>query len=94
MENFWENLKSTVSEAAEAAKKKATELSDLAQIKLAIHNEETKLKECYAKIGEAYYAYQREGEDKTAEIAALIVEADGHKETLASLRETLGRMEA
>ena len=93
MENFWENLKSTVTEAADAAKKKATELSDLAQIKLAIHNEETKLKECYTKIGEVYYAYQRLGEEKTEEIAALIVEADGCKASLASLRETLGRMQ-
>ncbi len=93
LENLWQEVKSTVSEAAGAAKKKATELSDLAGIKLAIHNEETKLRECYTKLGEAYYNYQRLGTEEAEEITALILEADSLKASLVSLNETLGRMQ-
>ena len=89
MANFWEDVKTTLSNTADKAVVKVGELTEAAKLRLAKSSEESKLKECYEKIGRAYYVYQRLGQDNTAEIAALIVEADALRENLRVLDQAI-----
>lgn len=89
MANFWKDVKKTLTTTADMAAVKVGELTENAKIRLAKNSEEAKLKECYEKIGQAYYVYQRLGHDNTAEIAALIVECDALRENIRLLDQAL-----
>jgi len=89
MANFWEDVKTTLTTTDGKMVAQAGELTESARLRLAKNSEEAKLKECYEKIGQAYYVYQRLGHDNTAEIAALIVECDALRENLRILDQAL-----
>ncbi|NSW89623.1 MAG: zinc-ribbon domain-containing protein [Firmicutes bacterium] len=53
---LFDNLSKKVSEAAQAAAKKSTELVEITKLNMNISSEEDKIKKLYIKIGESIYA--------------------------------------
>lgn len=90
---FWDEIKKGAKDAAAFTVKKTEELTSLAKLKLALHNEETKLEKCYSEIGEHYYNFQRKEEDHAAEIAALLLEADELNAKIAELKAQLATLQ-
>ncbi len=91
--SIWDDIAKGMSDAASYTKKKTGEFTALAKMKYALHSEETKLAECFEEIGKLYYAYQRDGVDYVAEIAALIAEADMIKITIADMKVELAKLQ-
>lgn len=89
---FWEDLQKGVTEAASYTAKKTSELTGIAKMKFNLHSEELKLEKCFTKIGSLFYTSEREGVDNTAEIAALIMQADKIKASVNSYREQLSKL--
>lgn len=89
--SIWDDITKGLSDATSYTKKKTGEFTNLAKLKYALHSEESKLSECFEEIGKLYYAYQREGVDYAAEIAALIAEADMIKITIGELEAEIAK---
>lgn len=90
---LWDDIARSAKDAAAYTAKKAGELTNVAKLKMSIRSEENNLDKCFAEIGNMYYAYQRQGEDHTAEIAALLMEADQIVAKIESLRESLAKVQ-
>lgn len=90
---LWDDIAKSAKDAAAYTAKKAGELTNVAKLKMSIRSEENNLDKCFAEIGNMYYAYQREGEDHTAEIAALLMEADQIVAKIDSLRTSLAKVQ-
>lgn len=90
---LWEDIAKSAKDAAAYTVKKTEELTSIAKIKMSIRSEENNLDKCFSEIGSMYYAYQRQGEDHTSEIAALLMEADQVKEKIKCLRDSLAKLQ-
>ena len=90
---LWDDIAKSARDAAAYTAKKAGELTNVAKLKMSIRSEENSLEKCFAEIGSLYYSYQREGEDHTAEIAALLLEADQIEAKIDVLRESLAKVQ-
>ncbi len=90
---LWDDIAKSAKDAASYTVKKTEELTSIAKIKMSIRSEENNLEKCFSQIGSLYYAYQRQGEDHTSEIAALLVEADQVQEKIKCLRDSLAKLQ-
>ncbi len=90
---LWDDIAKSAKDAAAYTVKKTEELTSIAKIKMSIRSEENNLEKCFAEIGSLYYVYQRQGEDHTSEIAALLMEADQAKEKIHCLRDSLAKLQ-
>ena len=90
---LWDDIARSAKDAAAYTAKKAGELTNVARLKMSIRSEENSLDKCFAEIGNLYYSYQREGEDHTAEIAALLMEADQIVAKIDVLRSSLAKVQ-
>lgn len=90
---LWDDIAKSAKDAAAYTVKKTEELTSIAKIKMSIRSEENNLDKCFSEIGSLYYAYQREGEDHTSEIAALLMEADQVREKIKCLRDSLAKLQ-
>lgn len=90
---LWDDIAKSAKDAAAYTVKKTEELTSIAKIKMSIHSEENNLEKCFAEIGSLYYAYQRQGEDHTSEIAALLMEADQAQAKIKCLRDSLAKLQ-
>ncbi len=90
---LWDDIAKSAKDAAAYTMKKTEELTSIAKIKMSIHSEENNLDKCFAEIGSLYYAYQRQGEDHTSEIAALLMEADQAQAKIKCLRDSLAKLQ-
>ncbi len=85
-------IKKNVTEAANIASKKTTELTGIAKLKVNIQREKTKLSDCYKEIGRLFYTAERSGADHTSDIAAYIMQADKIKANIAGYKAELSRL--
>lgn len=90
---LWEDIAKSAKDAAAYTVKKTEELTSVAKIKMSIRSEENNLDKCFSEIGSLYYAYQRQGEDHTSEIAALLMEADQVQAKIKCLRDSLAKLQ-
>ncbi len=90
--SLFNEIKRNVTDAANAASKKTSELTGIAKLNVNIKMEETKLSECYEQIGRLFYTAERSGEDNTADIATYIMQADKIKATIAGYRKELSKL--
>lgn len=90
---LWDDITKSAKDAAAYTVKKTEELTSIAKIKMSIRSEENSLDKCFSEIGSLYYAYQRQGEDHTSEIAALLMEADQAQEKIKCLRDSLAKLQ-
>ena len=90
---LWEDIAKSAKDAAAYTVKKTEELTSIAKIKMSIRSEENNLDKCFSEIGSLYYAYQRQGEDHTSEIAALLMEADQVQAKIKCLRDSLAKLQ-
>ncbi len=90
---FWDEITKGAKDAAAFTMKKTEKITSIAKIKLALHSEESKLEKCYSEVGELYYDFQRKGEEHTAEIAALLLEADELNTKVEALKAQLATLQ-
>lgn len=81
---LWDDIKSSVSDAVEFTAKKTSELTGTAKLKYSVHTTEQKLDRCFAEIGRLFYESQKDGSDRSSEIATLIMQVDKLSDDLAS----------
>ena len=92
---FLDDLKKSLSGAADYTAKKTTEVTGVAKIRLDIRTANSRLAKCYEKIGRAYYKNLKEAaEDQSEVIEAAVKEADAIKEEIAALRLQLAKLQA
>ena len=73
--NF-DTIKRNASGVANKAAKKTNDLTSLAKLNVSVKTMEAKLDGVYEEIGRLFYNAERNGEDYTSDIAALIMKAD------------------
>lgn len=89
--NF-ETIKRNASGVANKAAKKTNELTNLAKLNVSVKNMEAKLDGVYEEIGRLFYNAERNGEDYTSEIAALIMKADKFMADIDSTRKQINAL--
>lgn len=89
--NF-ETIKRNASGVANKAAKKTNELTNLAKLNVSVKNMEAKLDGVYEEIGRLFYNAERNGEDYTSEIAALIMKADKFMADIDSTRKQINSL--
>ena len=73
---FFNEFKRNASDVADKAVKKTNELTSIAKLQMSVKSKESKLAVVYEEIGRLFYNAERNGEDYTSDIAALIMKAD------------------
>ncbi len=92
---FLDDLKKSLSGAADYTARKTTEVTGVAKIRLDIRTANSRLAKCYERIGRAYYKNLNEpAEDQSEVIEAAVKEADAIKEEIAALRLQLAKLQA
>lgn len=86
---FWDDLTKGAKDAANYTVKKTEELTNIAKLKIALRDEESKLDDCFEDIGELYYLAEKNGADNAEAIAELIKNADDIKAKIAELKAEL-----
>lgn len=86
---FWDDFTKGAKDAASFTVKKTGELTAAAKLKVALHNEETKLSECFESMGKLYYEEKTADADNETAIEALIKSADETKVKIAELKDKL-----
>ncbi|MBQ8185409.1 MAG: hypothetical protein IJ037_00880 [Clostridia bacterium] len=89
---FFEELKRNASGVANKAAKKTNDLTSLAKLNVAIKNTESKLASVYEEIGRLFYNAERNGEDYTSDIAALIMKADKMKADIEATQKQINAL--
>ena len=89
--NF-ETIKRNASGVANKAAKKTNDLTNLAKLNVSVKNMEAKLDGVYEEIGRLFYNAERNGEDYTSEIAALIMKADKFMADIDSTRKQINAL--
>ena len=89
---FFEELKRNASGVANKAAKKTNDLTSLAKLNVAINNTESKLASVYEEIGRLFYNAERNGEDYTSDIAALIMKADKMKADIEATQKQINAL--
>ncbi len=93
--SFLDDLKKSLSGAADYTAKKTTEVTGVAKIRLDIRSANSRLAKCYEKIGRAYYKNVKEADEgQLAVMEATVKEADAIKEEIAALRNQLAKLQA
>ena len=90
---IWGEISKGAKDAAAFTVKKTEEITAIAKLKLAIHSEVGKLEKCYQEMGELYYEILRKDVDNSAEVAALLLEADELKTKIAALKAQLASVQ-
>ena len=80
--DFIKNITATLSKAAEATTKKASELTDTAKLKIKQNRITSDINETYNKIGALIYKQYKESCDESAAIAELCLAIDKNNEEL------------
>ena len=92
---FLDDLKKSLSGAADYTARKTTEVTGVAKIRLDIRTANSRLAKCYEKIGRAYYKTLKESaEDQSEVIETAVKEADAVKEEISALRLQLAKLQA
>lgn len=89
---FIDEFKKNAAEVADRAKKKTTEITNIAKINLNIKSSEAKLAAVYEEIGRLFYSAEREGTDNTADIAVCIMKADKFVADIAEGKKELAKL--
>ena len=90
---IWGEISKGAKDAAAFTVKKTEELTSIAKLKLAIHSEVGKLEKCYQEMGELYYDILRKDIDCSADVAALLLEADELNTRIAALKAQLASVQ-
>lgn len=85
-------IKRNASDAANKAAKKTTDLTTLAKLNVSVKTLESKLDGVYEEIGRLFYNAERNGEDYTADIAALIMKADKFQSEIEATRKQINAL--
>ncbi len=80
--DFFKNISASLSKAAEATTKKASELTDTAKLKIKQNRITSDINETYNKIGALIYKQYKESCDESAAIAELCLAIDKSNEEL------------
>ncbi len=83
--DFFKNLSTSLSKAAEATTKKASELTDTAKLKVKQNRIQSTINDTYTEIGKLIYKQYKESCDESAAIAELCLSIDKNNEELASV---------
>ena len=83
--DFIKNITASLSKAAEATTKKASELTDTAKLKVKRSRIVAGVNETYAEIGKLIYTQYKESGDESAAIAELCLSIDDANKELAEL---------
>ena len=89
---FFEDLKRNASGVANKAAKKTTDLTSLAKLNVSVKTLETKLDGVYGEIGRLFYNAERNGEDYTSDIAALIMKADKFQAEIDNIKKQINAL--
>ena len=89
---FIDEFKKNAAEVADKAKRKTTEITNIAKINLNIKSNEAKLAAVYEEIGRLFYSAEREGMDNTADIAVCIMKADKYVADIAEGKKELAKL--
>lgn len=89
--NF-DTIKRNATGVANKAAKKTTDLTSLAKLNVSVKTLETKLDGVYGEIGRLFYNAERNGEDYTSDIAALIMKADKFQSEIDTLRKQINAL--
>jgi len=89
---FFDELKRNASDVANKAAKKTNDLTSLAKLNVAVKNLENRLDTVYEEIGRLFYNAERNGDDYTSEIAALIMKADKFKTEIEATRKQINAL--
>ncbi len=89
---LWDDIQRSVSDAVEFTAKKTSYLTGTAKLKYNVHTTEQKLDRCFAEIGRLFYDSQKEGSDRSSEIATLIMQVDKLSDDLAAGNAELLKM--
>ncbi len=92
--DFLKNLSASLSKAAEATTKKASELTDTAKLKVKQNRITADINETYNKIGALIYKQYKEAGDESAAIAELCLAIDKSNEELAAVSAEIEAIKA
>ena len=83
--DFLKNITASLSKAAEATTKKASELTDTAKLKVKRSRIVSGINDTYAEIGKLIYSQYKESTDESAAIAEFCLAIDKPNEELAAV---------
>ena len=89
---FFDELKRNASGVANKAAKKTNDLTSLAKLNVSVKNLENKLDGVYGEIGRLFYNAERNGEDYTSDIAALIMKADKFQTEIEATKKQINSL--
>lgn len=92
--DFLKNLSASLSKAAEATTKKASELTDTAKLKVKRSGIVSGINDTYAEIGKLIYKQYKESGDESAAIAELCLSIDTANEQLAAVDAEIAEIKA
>lgn len=92
--DFLKNISASLSKAAEATTKKASELTDTAKLKVKQNRITSDINETYNKIGALIYKQYKESSDESAAIAELCLAIDKCNEELAAVAAEIEAIKA
>ena len=92
--SFFNDLKKSISGAADYTVKKTGEMTETAKIRMDIRSRNAALSKCFENIGRAYYKKERGSQEfLDGVIAGQMTEADSIKEEIADLRRQLAKLQ-
>lgn len=86
---FLENIGKKVSEAAQAAAKKSSELVEIGKININISSEEDRIQKLYEQIGRKIYGYFASGEEVPDELKNMCLEIQSREKTIKGLKQKI-----
>ena len=92
--DFLKNITASLSKAAEATTKKASELTDTAKLKVKRSRIVSDINETYTEIGRLIYSQYKESGDESAAIAEYCLAIDKFNEDLASVDAEIAEIKA
>ena len=92
--DFLKNISASLSKAAEATTKKASELTDTAKLKVKQNRITSDINNTYTEIGKLIYKQYKEAGDESAAIAELCLAIDKHNEELDSVNAEIEEIKA
>ncbi len=87
--SFFDDLGKKVSEAAQLAAKKSSNLLEIAKLNMAITAEEDKIEKAYAKIGKQIFAKYNSKVEVDPDVVSICEEIKVYQENLANLKSRL-----
>ncbi len=85
-------IKRNASDVANKAAKKTNDLTALAKLNVSVKNLESKLDGVYEEIGRLFYNAERNGEDYTSDIAAMIMKADKFQAEIEATKKQINSL--